>query len=102
MRLKRVGVLSVALTLGAVYAVLGLVIGLIFATISVLGMGLAAATRDSEGAGVTGVFGLIFGVGAVIVLPLFYGMLGFLGGALSSALYNVMAKLTGGIELTLE
>ena len=101
MRLKRLGVLSVALTLAAVYAVLGLIVGIFVAMFSVLGGGLAALAND-ESAAAGPVFGLLFGAGAVIVLPIFYGILGFLGGALAAAIYNLMAKLTGGIEMTLE
>jgi hypothetical protein len=41
----------------------------------------------------------MFGVGAIIFLPLFYGVLGLIGGALGAALYNLFAGLFGGIEL---
>jgi hypothetical protein len=47
-------------------------------------------------------FGAIFGVGAVIVLPIMYGVFGALGAMLSAALYNVTAGAVGGVELTIE
>ena len=44
----------------------------------------------------------MFGVGSVVILPVFYGVIGFLAGALMSAIYNVVAGLAGGVELNLE
>ena len=101
MRLKRVGVMTMALTSGAIYAVFGLIFGFLFTIFGLLFSGLASmAGNDSGGAGA--MFGAFFGVGAVVILPIFYGVLGFLGGALMAALYNLIAQLTGGIEMTLE
>jgi hypothetical protein len=45
---------------------------------------------------------VVFGVGAVVVLPVFYGLMGFVGGLLSSALYNLVARTVGGVELEVE
>lgn len=46
--------------------------------------------------------GLFFGVGAVIFLPLFYGVLGFVAGLISAFAYNVIAGAFGGLELEIE
>jgi len=96
MVLKSIGVFSMAKMLATLYAVIGFLIGLIFALLSMVGAGLAS----SDGGGAF--FGLIFGVGAVIILPILYGFFGFIGGALMSALYNLIAGMAGGIELELE
>ncbi len=95
MVLKSIGVFSMAKMLGALYATIGFLIGLLFALLSVVGAGIS----DS---GSVGLLALVFGVGAVIILPVFYGVLGFIGGALLSALYNLIAGMAGGIELNLE
>jgi hypothetical protein len=95
MILKKVGVLSCAKMFGAVYAALGLVIGVCVAIFSLLGSAFGATKQ-------AGAFGVIFGVGAVIFLPILYGVLGFLGGALCAFLYNVISDALGGIELELE
>ncbi len=95
MVLKSIGVFSMAKMLGALYATIGFLIGLLFALLSVVGAGIA----DS---GSEGLLALVFGVGAVIILPVFYGVLGFVGGAVLSALYNLIAGMAGGIELNLE
>ena len=44
----------------------------------------------------------LFGIGAPIFLPIFYGIMGFVGGLLSAWLYNIVAKWVGGIEIETE
>jgi uncharacterized protein (DUF697 family) len=92
--IRRFGVFSVGKTMGAVYALIGLVLGAIFALFSLFGASLA---RDSGG----GLAGALFGVGSIILFPIFYGLIGFLGGLLGSAIYNFIAGATGGIEMEL-
>src|SRR5262245_66362722 len=88
---KRVGIFSVGKVVGALYALLGLIAGGVISLISLLG---AAASVSSEG-----IAGVMFGVGAVVIIPLFYGAIGFIGGIISAALYNVIASTVGGIEI---
>lgn len=90
--IKKLDVFSVALIIGAIYAVLGLVFGIIFAVVGAAAFGFAD---------VPGAFGLFFGAAAIIVLPLFYGVLGFIFGAVFAFLYNVLAKRIGGIKVEL-
>ena len=102
MVLKSVGVLSVAKLLAILYACFGLIAGAILSLIGFLGV-LGAAAGGNSPEGVAGVvFGLIFGVGAIIVLPIFYGVMGFVGGLIAAWLYNVVANVAGGVELQLE
>lgn len=35
-----------------------------------------------------------------VILPVFYGVAGFIGGAIAAAVYNVVAGWTGGLEFT--
>lgn len=95
MVLKRVGPMSVAKLLGALYVVVGLIIGVCLAIVSMLG----AAVASTEA---TGGLGLIFGVGAVIAAPVFYGIVGFVGGLIGAGLYNWTAGMVGGVQLELE
>jgi len=94
MTLKRFGVLSVGKMLGAIYAVLGIVIGAIFAAISLLGASLSASEDALPGAG--------FGIAAIVLFPLIYGVMGFIAGIIMAVLYNVGAGILGGIELEFE
>ena len=102
MVIRRIGVWSVSRLYGGICASMGLLIGAVFALISTLG-GMAGAMRES-GAGAFGSAGLgaVFGVGAIIILPLFYGVMGLIGGAIGALLYNLFAGMFGGIELETE
>ncbi len=94
MIIRRVGVWSVSRMYGAVSTVFGLIAGVIFACIALIGAGVASQNPD-----VPSFAGPLFGVGAVIFLPIFYGVLGLIAGAIGGALYNVCAGMVGGIEI---
>ena len=98
MVLKGVGVFSVAKIWGLSYTAVGFLIGLIFSLFALVGAAAGSLQNSPGGAA----FGLLFGVGAVVVLPLVYGLFGFVGGLILGGLYNVLAKFVGGIELHLE
>jgi len=95
MVLKRIGAMSLAKISGTLYAFVGVIAGGIFSLISMLGL----ATRP---AGAPPAFGLFFGVGAVIWIPVIYGGIGFVGALIMAGLYNWMARMVGGIHLELE
>ena len=44
-------------------------------------------------------FGALFGVGAIILLPIFYGCMAFVMTLIQAALFNVAARMTGGVEI---
>lgn len=105
MILKRIGVLSLARVLGGLYAAIGLIVGVIFSLASMLGAlgGLAASTganTDEAAGALIALIPLLFGVGAIVFFPLFYGLMGFAGGALAALLFNLLAGVFGGIEMT--
>jgi hypothetical protein len=96
MVLKSVGVLSAAKVFGALMALLGLIIGGIMALISAAGV---AVNAQQDGPQLPAMF---VGIGAVIFVPVFYGVVGFIMGAIYAALYNFIAGLAGGLELEFE
>lgn len=96
MVVRRIGVLSLGKILGVIYAVLGLLLGGLFAVFSLFG----AAMGMAQGQG-NAWMGAFFGVGAVVFMPLLYGFFGFLGGIIVSAVYNAASSVMGGIELEL-
>ena len=100
MIVRRVGVLSLGKVLGVLYALMGLILGLIFSLISLMGSALGSAFSDTGGP--EALVGALFGVGAVIALPIFYGVLGFVFGLLTAAFYNLTAGLVVGLELDVE
>jgi hypothetical protein len=95
MIVKRIGPLSFAKIGATLYAIMGLIAGCILSLISLAG-GFANETSPIPG------FGAIFGVGAVVLLPLLYGCLGFVFTLFVASIYNVVARLVGGIELDVQ
>jgi hypothetical protein len=93
MVLRSVGILSCGKVMGAVSALIGLIIGCFMSLIAVAG--IAAANQPGQ----AGAAGLVFGAGAIILLPIFYGIMGFIFGMIYAALYNVIAGVIGGIEM---
>ena len=98
MVLKKVGMLSCGKIMGVTYGAMGLIAGAIFTVVSLLGAAIDTASGESTQA----IVGLLFGVGVIIILPVFYGVAGFFGGMITAGIYNVVAALVGGIELQLE
>ena len=47
-------------------------------------------------------FGALFGVGAVVAFPIFYGCLGFVGLLFAAWLYNLVAGVVGGVEVEIQ
>ena len=94
MVLRRVGPLSVAKVAAVLYAIFGLIAGAFISLFSVVG---SAFTPDNAGFP-----GILFGVAAIFVLPIFYGLLVFVFSLLAAALYNLIAGWVGGIELDLQ
>jgi hypothetical protein len=92
MVINRVGPLSCAKIAGALYAAIGLIIG---AFVSLAAMAGAFGSEDMGG----GMMSALFGVGAIVLLPIFYGCMGFIGAAISAWLYNLIAGAVGGVEV---
>jgi hypothetical protein len=90
--IKRVDVLSVGKVMGLLYAAMGLIFVPFFLLISAI-----QALSGKAGAE----FGLAMAIVMTIFLPIFYGVLGFIGGVIMAFLYNVIAGRIGGIEIDL-
>ena len=96
MMIRRVGLLSLVKPLGVLYALLVLIVRPLVAMVSLLGAAGGAANSQPFDAFAR----LLFDVGSVIFLPIFYGLLGF--GLIGALLYNGIARLIRGIEIELE
>jgi hypothetical protein len=91
--IKSVGVLSMAKIMGLMYGCMGL----IFAPFFLL-FGLIGSLAGQDRTPFAGIFGVVF----AILMPILYGVLGFIFGAIGALLYNLFAKLVGGFELEME
>ena len=85
MILKKISVWPFAKFYAVFMAVLGFIIGLLFALIN-----LAAPIESPY---------QVFGFATIVVFPIIYGLMGFAMGLVTSWLYNLVAKFVGGIEL---
>jgi hypothetical protein len=81
------------------YAFLGLILGVLVALISLMATGIAARLGQNAPPGLSSVIGLAGGVGAIIILPIMYGIIGGIAFAIIAALYNVVAGWVGGLEV---
>lgn len=79
------------------YAVLGLFEGAIFALV----FSLAPFAGPDTGK-MPRFLGPIFGVFAIVVLPLLFAAMGAIGGGLGAVIYNLTARYVGGIEVEVE
>jgi phosphotransferase system glucose/maltose/N-acetylglucosamine-specific IIC component len=91
-RLKRVGVVSAGMISGVLGAIGGLLGGGMFFLFSLL-VGLSPQ-NNNQGAAAVGA-----GIGVVIFAPLLYGAAGFIGGVIYAFIYNILAGMTGGLQM---
>jgi len=95
--IERIGAFSLARAAGVIYAVIGLIIG-ILTSIMRLAM-WDGRTGMMDGLG--GASGVLFGIGSIVVVPILYGIGGFIGGFIVGFFYNITARYIGGIEVEL-
>ena len=99
-RLKRIAPLQFGKIMGVLYGLMGLIFLPFFAIFALIGVFAQSASEDAGAAGA-----LAMGGGMLlmaVLMPVMYGVFGFIFGALSAALYNVIARWIGGIEVEVE
>lgn len=97
MKLKRIGVLSAGKICALLYAIIGLIGGVFVSFFSMLGLFAASQAGDFPS-----FLAPFLGLGSLLVMPVFYGVMGFIVGVVGSAVYNGAALLTGGLEVEFE
>lgn len=103
-KLKKLGVMSVAKVYGLLGVVFGLIVGIALAL-----FGAAFSGTGIEGTGiqpytVADGSNLVagFGLAAIIIAPIVYGVLFFIMGAVGAFIINIILGITKGIEIELE
>jgi len=94
MTITRVGPLSIAKIAGLLGVVIGLIFGAFVSLFSLAGAAFGAGAGEDRA-----MFGALFGVGAIILLPIFYGCMAFVMTLIQAWLFNVAAGMVGGVEI---
>jgi len=68
----------------------------------VFGAAMSALMPQSENQAMGGIGSVVGGLIIMIVIPIFYGVLGFVGGAIGALVYNLAAGIVSGIRFELE
>ncbi len=105
LRIKKLGILSVAKIQAVMMLVLSLLIaipyGLIIIVISLIG-GVGAGSQDGMSGLMVGGGGVVMGIIVMIAIPILYAIMGFIAGVISALVYNIFAGLVGGVEIEVE
>ena len=102
MTIRRFGVISVAKMYGLLMFLFGLIFGVIYGLILIVFGAAISAMGPGSAAAAGGIGTVAMGVGMMIGLPLFYGVLGFIMGAIGALIYNAVAGIIGGVKFELE
>ena len=94
MEIKHISVLSAGKVMGIICAAIGLIAGVLFLLFGSMLGGLAAAS-GGDGGGIMAIGGVM----GVILLPILYGIFGFIGGVIQAFVYNLAAGWVGGIRI---
>jgi transmembrane protein DUF3566 len=96
-RIRRIGPGSAFKIGSVVYACLGLIVGICMAFFSMMVSSLGSMA--GTGGPAAKIFGAGFGLGSIIIFPIFYGIIGGIAGAIGAAIYNLVAGWVGGLEV---
>lgn len=98
---RSVGVISVAKIMGCTYAALALIF-VPFVLIAGLMGALGALANSGSHNNPIAAFGAIGVILIAILIPIFYGVMGFILGLIGALIYNLIAKWVGGFEIELQ
>jgi uncharacterized membrane protein YkgB len=94
----RIPAMPFALMYGAVSAVIGLIVGVFMAIFWTSIFSFTTSIPGYTGPSWTG-FGILFGVGAIVLFPIIMFVSGLIQGLIIAVLYNFLAPRIGGIRL---
>jgi hypothetical protein len=101
LRIKRIDVLSLAKIYAVMGAVIGLIIGIIYGLFTIVFGAMMMGLGQKEGLAAGG-GSIVIGLVMIVAFPIIYAIGGFIGGAIGALIYNLFAKMVGGIEIEVE
>lgn len=102
LRIRKVGILSLAKIYAAMFFVMSLLIAIPYGLFIIIFALIGAGNASGDAAFMLGGGGIVIGIVVMIALPVTYGVMGFIGGALGALVYNIFAGIVGGIEIEVE
>ena len=97
--IQSIPVMPFAMMLGIISAVIGLIIGIIYAFVFGAIISAVPATTATTGVVNFGWLSVLFGVGAIITMPILGFIGGLIQGVIVAVLYNFLAPRIGGIRI---
>ncbi len=102
MELKRIDWKSTAKLFGVLYAVIGAIVGVMYAGIfGIIGIIGLLAANDTTTAIIGLIIGAVIAIIVLIIAIIFYSIIGAIAGAIMALVYNFAAGRVGGIKLDL-
>jgi len=86
------------MSLAKILAVMGIIWGLVIAVVSLL----FAPMQSYMGRFYAGFEAMGLGAFGIILLPIYYAIIGFIGGYIGAWIYNYVVKFVGGVKIELK
>jgi hypothetical protein len=102
MTIRRFGVLSVAKMYGLLMFIFGLIIGVLYGLFFIIFGAAMSAMGTGGDATAGGASSVVIGIVMMIAIPIMYGFLGFVMGAIGALVYNALSGIIGGVKFDLE
>ena len=102
LRIRKLGVLSVAKIYAVMMLVISLLIAIPYGLFIIIFSLIGAGSAGGDAALMLGGGGIVMGLAIMIGMPIMYAVMGFVFGALGALIYNVFAGMVGGIEIEVE
>jgi len=102
LRIRKLGVLSVAKIQSLVMLVVSLLISIPYGLIIIVYALFGASMIGGNASFAVGGGGVVVGILVMIGLPIFYAIIGFIFGAISALVYNLFSGIVGGVEIEVE
>lgn len=101
LRIKSLGVLSVAKMYAVMMLVMSLLISIPYGLV-IMVFGAAALGTGDRGGMAAGGGAIVIGLLVMVGIPILYSIIGFIAGVIGALIYNLFASLVGGIEIEVE
>ena len=99
MTLKRIEPVSCARISGVIYAGLGLLFGMLISVFALIGTALSGTPPGLAQNTISPLIGGAVGIGAILICPVLYGVMGFVLAWIGAWFYNLVASKVGGFEI---